>query len=338
MVTDLYMKRCAPNKKTDVNSQQNLVDTVRTTAAKKRLLPPPTFIQVCQDPNEGAYNPKIKPPSCPLLLIPDITSNLTKCHLQSEMTSMESVKTVHLKAASCLAQVCSPLSEMSKVPTHDTRGNSSCITPAPADLSWWRWARGGEDDGIAMSSNPGKSPVYLLQELAERTSQLLMSRCKSVIWGLLDRPRNRALKENTIPGSREKKEAQKWAEFKEITMETSVLLKSNGWLLMANLLLYTRLWTEGKGLVHVSALLEAAAVLNTNLKLMHGEAVMTGQAVTIPLRQLWLTSIIPDTAASVAGRFLCLHRHRLYFGGLTAGYRTSKKLVYYRNVLFLPEG
>lgn len=90
--------------------------------------------------------------------------------------------------------------------------------------------------------------------------------------------------------------------------------------------------------MHVSALLEAATVLNTNLKLMHGEAVMTGQAVTIPLCQLWLTSIIPDTTASVAGRLLCLHRHRLYFSGFTAGYRTSKKLVYYRNVLFLPEG
>lgn len=115
---------------------------IQHTAAWKRFLPPPTFIQVCQDPNEGAYNPKIKPPSCPLLLIPDITSNLTKCHLQNEMTSMESVKTVHLKAASCLAQVCSPLSETSKVPTHDTRGNSSCITPAPADLSWWRKSKG----------------------------------------------------------------------------------------------------------------------------------------------------------------------------------------------------
>lgn len=35
----------------------------------------------------------------------------------------------------------------------------------------------------------------LLQDVTERTSQLLMSRCKSVIWGLLERPRNRALKE-----------------------------------------------------------------------------------------------------------------------------------------------
>lgn len=90
-------------------------------------------------------------------------------------------------------------------------------------------------------------------------------------------------------------------------------------------------------LVHVKALLEAAAVLNTNRKLMHGEAVMTGQAVTIPLRQLWLTSIIPDTTVSIALRLLCLHCHRPYFSGLTAGSFTTKKLVYYWNVCFLPE-
>lgn len=90
--------------------------------------------------------------------------------------------------------------------------------------------------------------------------------------------------------------------------------------------------------MHAKAPLEAAAVLNTNLKLMHGEAVMTGQAVTIPLRQLRLTSIIPDTTVSIAGRSLCLHRRRLHFGGLTVGYCTSKVLVCYRTVLFLPGG
>lgn len=65
---------------------------------------------------------------------------------------------------------------------------------------------------------------------------------------------------------------------------------------------------------------------------------MTGQAVTIPLGRLWLPSIIPDTTVSIAGRLLSLHRRRLDFSSLTAGYRASKKLAYYRNVLFLPEG
>lgn len=90
--------------------------------------------------------------------------------------------------------------------------------------------------------------------------------------------------------------------------------------------------------MHVSAPLEAAAVLNTNRMLVHGEAVTTGQAVTIPLCQLWLTSIIPDSTASVAWCLLCLHRRQLYFSGVTAGCRTSMKLVYYRNVLFASEG
>lgn len=89
--------------------------------------------------------------------------------------------------------------------------------------------------------------------------------------------------------------------------------------------------------MHVSAPLEAAAVLKTNLKVMHGEAVMTGQAVTIPLCQLWLTAILPDTTVSIAGCSLCLHRHRLCFSGLTVRYHTSKKLVSYSNVLFFAQ-
>lgn len=56
-----------------------------------------------------------------------------------------------------------------------------------------------EHDGIATSINLWRDEWKDPQQhrLTERTSQLLMSRCKSVIWGLLDRPRNRALKENT---------------------------------------------------------------------------------------------------------------------------------------------
>lgn len=44
-----------------------------------------------------------------------------------------------------------------------------------------------------------------------------------MIWGLLERPRNRALKEKMVPRRK---------EGLEITMETSVLLKSNGQLLL----------------------------------------------------------------------------------------------------------
>lgn len=46
----------------------------------------------------------------------------------------------------------SPLSDMSKVPTQETRGNSSWITPAPADLNWGR-QRGVGRDRLAASVN-----------------------------------------------------------------------------------------------------------------------------------------------------------------------------------------
>lgn len=54
-----------------------------------------------------------------------------------------------------------PLSEMSKVPTHETRGNSSWITPAPADLNCWRKTERKRDmTGIATS-------VKSMEEMSE---------------------------------------------------------------------------------------------------------------------------------------------------------------------------
>lgn len=81
------------------------------------------------------------------------------------------------------------------------------------------WERGVGHDGITTGVNLWRRWVSLPSAAQiERTSQLLMSRCKSVIWGLLDRPRNRALKENTRGGGggilvqKADNEGEKWTE------------------------------------------------------------------------------------------------------------------------------
>lgn len=82
--------------------------------------------------------------------------------------------------------------------------------------------------------------------------------------------------------------------------------------------------------MHVVALLEAAA----NVKLVHGEASNDRTSCDdsgLSCHPLFQT-------VSIAGRWLSLHRQRLDFSGLTAGYCASKKPAYYRNVLFLLEG
>lgn len=142
--------------------------------------------------------------------------------LRQEMSTIHlfSFKTnLNLSSRECThVWVClSPLSEMSKVPTHETRGNSSWITPAPADLNC-RWKT--ERSGTWWDSHERQSMMKMSEYThggTEHTSQLLMSRCKSEIWGLLDRPRNRALKENTGrgrigKGEREQGEAKKQRE------------------------------------------------------------------------------------------------------------------------------
>lgn len=90
-----------------------------------------------------------------------MTSNLTKCHVQSEVTTVGRVKTVNLEAASRPVQDGCAHRYRRHLRSPRTRLEETApVSPQhPPTSAGEGRVRGGEDDGKAMSSSAGKRLV-----------------------------------------------------------------------------------------------------------------------------------------------------------------------------------